>query len=147
MMPSRLRSSGQRPTPAAMASRGLRKATGLPSMVSVPAERRSAPAIRRSSSERPEPTRPAMPSTSPLCRRKETSRTRDTAELSPTASSLTSSVANDRWVSWLSSRPTISETISFWSTPARLREPTTAPSRMMVARWPMRNTSSILCDT
>ena len=65
MMPSRLRSSGTKPIPAAIAARVPCFVSFRPLSVIDPAVGRSAPAIKRKSSVRPAPIRPAMPSTSP----------------------------------------------------------------------------------
>jgi len=63
--PSFLRSSLIMTMPAARASRGLRSATGLASISTCPPSTRSMPNRALASSVRPEPTRPARPSTSP----------------------------------------------------------------------------------
>ncbi len=64
-MPSPLRSSEQNAMPRAMASTGLRSRAGRPSTATVPVSAWSAPKSSRASSVRPEPSRPARPTTSP----------------------------------------------------------------------------------
>ncbi|MNI48556.1 hypothetical protein D3C73_1031240 [compost metagenome] len=64
-MPSVLRSSGQKPKRLAIAASGEVMDTSLPSIVAVPLSARSMPKSRKAVSLRPEPSRPAMPTTSP----------------------------------------------------------------------------------
>ena len=65
-----LRSSGARPRPAAIALSGRPGGSATPSITTSPASRRSTPQTARSSSLRPAPTRPPIPSTSPRRRSK-----------------------------------------------------------------------------
>ncbi len=51
--------------PRAIAARGLRRATGFPSISTRPESARSAPKSSRANSVRPEPSNPASPTTSP----------------------------------------------------------------------------------
>ena len=148
-MPSRLRSSGKRPRPAAIAARGLPRARRRPSTRISPASGRSTPAMRRKSSVRPAPTRPEMPSTSPLRSLKLCAlRARPSAaRVRPDTSRTISSLANPLCSAFASSRPTMRATtalsvVSFRTTSATLR-----PSRKIVAVSQTRNTSSILCET
>ena len=74
-MPSRLRSSVQKPRPAAMASRGSAGTKGRPSSAMVPPSGRSAPNSSRTLSVRPEPSSPDRPTISPAPTLKLTSET------------------------------------------------------------------------
>ena len=65
-MPSCLRSSGHKPMPAIIASRGDEKFTCCPLKVTLPECFLSTPKINRHNSVRPEPNNPARPTTSPL---------------------------------------------------------------------------------
>ena len=73
LRPWPLRSSGTMAMPALIAARGVRGFTFLPSTITSPVSARSAPAMQRTVSVRPAPTRPAKPSTSPASTLKETS--------------------------------------------------------------------------
>ena len=66
MMPSTLRSSGQKPKRSAIAARGDERLTGLPPISAVPLSALCTPNSNSAVSVRPEPNRPAIPTTSPL---------------------------------------------------------------------------------
>ena len=66
-MPSALRSSGSSAVPAASDAPGDPVRTCRPPTRTVPRSRRCVPKIAFTVSERPEPSRPASPTTSPLC--------------------------------------------------------------------------------
>ena len=70
--PCRLRSSGARARPAAIAWRGSWPRRGTPLIVTRPRCKGSAPKSARATSLRPEPTMPASPTISPSCRVSET---------------------------------------------------------------------------
>src|SRR5690606_2257432 len=63
--PSPLRSSGQNAMPWSIAARGVRSATVSPPIRTRPVSAGSAPDTSRASSERPDPSSPASPTTSP----------------------------------------------------------------------------------
>ena len=71
--PWRRRSSGTRPTPAAIARVGEPGGSGRPSTSTEPASQRSMPKIARATSLRPAPTRPASATISPARTSKEIS--------------------------------------------------------------------------
>ena len=140
--PSVRRFSGQNATPCAVAARGLRIETGLPSIVISPASARSAPNSRRASSVRPEPSRPASPTTSPRCSARSNGAIaplRPTALASSTgvvASSESSAVRGffSSASSVLSSRPSILETSSTRLSSVVVHSPTSRPLRRTVIR-------------
>ena len=133
--PWSLRSAGTKPTPAAIAARGLRKSAGRPATSTRPYPLRR-PKIASSSSERPAPTRPASPTTSPGATSSEMfsnapgrlkSRTRSTASPTSLAPSCVAS-------KFSSSRPTISAIRRGRSKSATMPPPTVCPSRRTVTR-------------
>ena len=65
MMPSARRSSDEKAILCAMAWRGDESLAGTPSISKLPTSAWSAPQSRRTSSVRPDPSNPAMPTTSP----------------------------------------------------------------------------------
>ncbi|MNE69209.1 hypothetical protein D3C80_1649190 [compost metagenome] len=65
MIPSVLRSSGQKPNPAVIAASGEERAMVFPSIVALPVSGLSMPNSRKAVSVRPDPKRPATPTISP----------------------------------------------------------------------------------
>lgn len=137
IMPSSFRSSGQRPKPKRIASRGDAILTGLPSIDTVPESGKSMPNISRAVSVRPEPSRPATPTTSPAPMLRsngsiERARPRPLNEISrwlrAGASRLPCSVAA------ANVRPSIMETSSICGSEAVSRVPTSFPFRRTVMR-------------
>ena len=148
--PCALRSSVMSAIPAAIALRGERTTTRLPSTAISPLVGTSAPAIARTISVRPAPTRPASPTISPACTRNATSFTRTPlAELTPRTSSTTGASAatagsSGKWFS--KARPTIKRIRSSGGICAIGRVSTALPSRSTVTRSAMRGSSSSRCE-
>ena len=152
--PSRLRSSVTRAMPARVASAGCRKATGFPSSLIVPVgECGLVPNRHSSSSVRPAPISPAMPSTSPRRNSNEMSSSRHSrawpgqgrCNLS-TARTTSPGVRPSARSSSSISRPTMACVMPFGSVSSRSNVPTCRPSRRTVILSLRRKTSSILWE-
>ena len=150
-MPSALRSSGSSTVPAASDARGEPVRTRRPRTSTLPPSIRCVPKIARTVSDRPEPSRPASPSTSPAWTESETScswlrRCRPTA--SRTTSSRTcwlrSKLVRPSERTSATPRPSIvaitSSLVVSLISDVRVRR----PSRRIVIRSAMANTSSRL---
>ena len=128
-------------------ARACRASSGLPSTAISPASGRSTPAIRRSSSVRPAPTRPGDAEHLALAQL-------EARILHGRAAARGPHVEHDlvAWQSSCARRPPARgrpcgrrrrlSVVSVRTTSSTLR-----PSRRMVAVWQTRNTSSILCET
>ena len=150
MMPSVLRSSASNAIPARMAFLIRPRLSGFPASSTVPPSRRKAPTMARAVSLRPEPSRPARPTTSPGRMLTETScsfrsplrfsalssGSRSTSCSSPNAVTPSSRI-------WRISRPSISETSSMRGKDFKGPLWTTRPSRSTVTLSHTRYSSSI----
>ena len=155
--PCALRSSGTRPIPARIASRGEASRTGLPSIRTSPRSNWSAPKIARATSVRPEPTKPARPTISPARTSKLMSlRTiadgsravpvRLRLRTSSTGRAAASAAEASFWKRSPRLRPTIRRTILSGEASAIGISPTLRPSRRTVTRSQTAITSSSRCE-
>ena len=144
--PSARRSSGTSPSPRVRACGGAFAGTVTPSIVMVPARRRSAPITARASSVRPAPIRPEKPTISPAHTRKEISCTRSVVNPS-TSSAHGPGVRSAAGKPCPNSRPTIRAISCSSSRSAACSQATRSPSRKTVTRSASAMTSASLCDT
>ncbi len=136
-----LRSSGTSPIPAAIAAFTSCRLSSAPETRTTPWSYGSAPNTARTTSVRPAPTSPAIPTTSPACTSKLTS-WKTPARPSPSTDS-SGAPFSGRWRGYCCSmeRPTISRTSSSSGVAAGTC-PTLRPSRMTVTRSPRAAISS-----
>ena len=134
--PDRLRSSGTKYKPSAMASRGARTATSRPSSRIVPPSAGSIPKAARASEVRPDPTNPARPRISPgracklAARSGKAGVTRSRSSNPPSGRG---GAAGGTW-SDCRSRPIISRVMAAWAMRSRGNSPATVPSRRQSTR-------------
>src|SRR5262245_12000670 len=145
--PYRLRSSERYPMPTLAASAGLEIATSRPRTWTVPPSFLSAPTSARATSVRPAPMRPANPRISPRCRSKLTSRTSALVRnpVTDRTGSPGSTVDTAR-CSPPMSRPTISEMICPTVLEAVSSVSMYRPSRRIVIRSLICDSSCIRCE-
>ncbi len=139
-----LRSSGMSPMPALMAALTSYLAIGAPETFTVPLSYGSAPKTARTTSVRPAPTRPAMPTTSPACTSKPTSWKTPSRVRPSTVSNAGPLSGRSRGYCCSIERPTMSRTSSSSGVEAGTC-PTLLPSRMTVTRSPRAAISSRWC--
>ncbi len=140
------RSSGTKPTPAAMAPAGEPRRSSCSRTVTEPASYRSMPKTARAISLRPEPTSPASATISPARTVKEMSVNTPSRVSRSTPSSGSPGVPCASPGRSASSRPTMARTRSPATRPSSRWVSTCLPSRITVTRWHSAKTSSSRCE-